>query len=101
MVRLILTGKCIAGHMEGDIRDSTTKQVILNSAIVLHMVLVLRKVPGRTVGLTILLFCCSFFFFFSQQARVAEELDMELLPCISHRISSFRAKVLRRKQILT
>lgn len=87
--------------MEGDIRDSTTKQVILNSAIVLHMVLVLRKVPGRTVGLTILLFCCSFFFFFfSQQDRVAEELDMELLPCISHRISSFRAKVLRRKQIL-
>lgn len=39
--------------------------------------------------------------FFSQPAGVAEELDLELvLPCISHRISSFRAKVLRRKQIL-
>lgn len=51
--------------MEGDIRDSTTKQVILNSAVVQHMVLVLRKVPGRrSVGLTMLLFCCSFFSFF-------------------------------------
>lgn len=88
--------------MYGDIQDSTTKQTLLNSAVVRHMVLVLRKVPGRrSVGLTMLLFCCSFFFFFSQQAGVAEELDMELLPCISHRISSFRAKVLRRKQILT
>lgn len=64
MVLLILTGECIAGHVEGDIRDSATKQVILNSAFVQHEVLVLRKVPGRrSVGLTMLLFCCSLFCF--------------------------------------
>ena len=54
----------MAGHMEGDIRDSTTKEAILNGATVQHIILVLRKVPGRRgVELTMLLFQCSFLVF--------------------------------------
>lgn len=90
------------GTWKGDIRDSTTKEAILNGTIVQHTILVLRKVSGRRgVELTMLFSVQLLGFFFSQPAGVAEELDLELvLPCISHRISSFRAKVLRRKQIL-
>lgn len=60
-----------------------------------------RSLAEGLFGLTMLLFQCGCLFFFSQQAGVAEELDLELaLACISHRISSFRVKVLRRKQML-
>lgn len=98
---LVLTGKLMGGHMEGDIRDSAAKEGIWNGAVVQHIILLLRKIPGRrAVGLTFL-FQCGCLFFFSQQAEVAEELDLELpLARVSHRISSFRVKVLRRKQML-
>lgn len=61
----------MAGNMEGNIRDSTTKEAMLNGAIVQHTIVVLRKVPGRRcVELTVLLFQRSFWglvvvFFFS------------------------------------
>jgi len=70
----------MAGHMEGDIRNSTTKEARLNVATVQHTALVLGKVPGRRdAELTMLLFQCSFLVFSSQQAGLSEELDVELL----------------------
>lgn len=44
---LVLTGKRMDGHMEGNIRDSTAKEGIWNGAVVQHIILLLRKVPGR------------------------------------------------------
>lgn len=112
VVPLILTGKCVAGHVERDIKDSTIKKAILNGAVVQHTILVFRGSLAEG-SLSWQCFCFSapslfIFLYFSfplptpsQEAGVAEELDLELLlPCISHRISSFRAQVLRRKQML-
>lgn len=102
VVPLILTGKCMAGHMEGGYKGLYNQGGCIKWCNCATRYPCAQKGPWQkwcwadnaSVSVQLL-------GFFSRQAGVAEELDLELLlPCISHRISSFRARVLRRKQIL-